>query len=287
MNSKTEETLLVDSSHLHPVFTRPGFISYIGLIWSRRHFILLDAKSRAFNTGNGTFLGKFWILLNPAFQVAVYALVFGVILKTTRGIDNFVGFLTIGVIYFGFFSKGLNGGVNLIQKSRSFLSTFSFPAASLVFSLNLRQFIDNLAPATVAVIFALLLQPKDPPNFSIFGLIPLYILISVFNIGLTFIVARATAFIPDLKSILNVFTRGLFFISGVFYSVERFSSNTQVEKIVEYNPIYTFLQCVRQIVLDGQLPSLATWTYLSVWTIGLSTIGILYFWQAENRYVAS
>ena len=47
-----------------------------------------------------TFLGQFWHIVNPALMVGVYFLIFGVLLDARRGVDNYLGFLVIGVVLF-------------------------------------------------------------------------------------------------------------------------------------------------------------------------------------------
>lgn len=56
-----------------------------------------------------TVLGNVWYLLKPVLQVGVYFLVFGLLLKTSRGIDNLICFLAIGVFSYGYMQKSITG----------------------------------------------------------------------------------------------------------------------------------------------------------------------------------
>lgn len=272
-----------DLTRTHP---RPPLLAYIKALWQRRFFIWEDSKSKSFNDGRDTFLGSIWIFLNPLLQVAIYGLVFGLILKTSRGMDNFLGFLILGVIFFGFVSKGLNSGSALIQGERSMITSFHFPKAALVVSSVTKQFLDNLVPAIMAVTLALLSQPHKTPSWTVILVVPLFLLIHVFIVGAEFMIARATAFIPDLKGLVNLLVRGLFFISGVFFTIDRFDTAPSVRAFVEVNPIYQFLSAVRSCVLDGQAPPLSMWIYLSTWSFLLLVIGFVYFWKAEAKYAS-
>lgn len=272
-----------DLTHTHP---RPPLHHYLKALWQRRFFIWEDSKSKSFNDGRDTFLGGVWIFLNPLLQVAIYALVFGLILKTSRGMDNFLGFLVIGVIFFGFFSKGINGGSALIQSQRSMITSFHFPKAALVVSSVTKQFLDNLVPALMAVILALAFQPNVPPSWTVLLVVPLYLLTHVFIAGFEFFIARATAFVPDLKGLVNLLVRGLFFISGVFFTIDRFDTAPSLRAFVELNPIYQFLSAVRSCVIDGQAPPIEVWLYLSLWSLLTFVVGFVYFWKAEARYAS-
>ncbi|OFN17701.1 hypothetical protein HMPREF2604_08280 [Corynebacterium sp. HMSC055A01] len=246
----------------------------------------MDARARSFADGRGTFLGVIWVVLNPAIQVALYALVFGVFLKTSRGMDNYVGFLVIGVVYFGFITTGLNAGALLVQRNRGLISSFNFPKAAVAISATLRGAFDGSVSAVLAVVFALLFQIDQMPSWTILLVIPIYLLMQIFIAGTIFVIARATAFVPDLRSLISVVTRILFFTSGVFWPVQRFVHHPTILAILNWNPVHQFLTMIRLCVLDGVVPSLTQWLYLASWSFGLLAFGLWIFWRAEHKYAS-
>lgn len=278
--------VIVDGSGLHGLEARPKFLTYLGQLWQRRHFVRAEAKTKSFSDGRDMLLGNLWVILNPLLQVAIYALIFGVVLQISRGMDNFIGFLVIGVIYFGFVATALTSSSNLIRGSRGLISSFSFPKASLIFSSILRQALDNVVPAIVALIVALLFQPTVIINWT-FLLLPLhFLLLHVFAAGSSLIIARAVAFIPDLKGIVSLVSRGLFFMSGVFFPISRFDGHPVLMAIMEGNPVYQFLSIARAIILEGSPGATHMWIQLIFWSFGLFAFGLVYFWHAEARYAS-
>lgn len=279
-----DSLILVEDDGLQKLNARPPLMIYMRELWGRRFFITAQARAKALKGGQGMFLGKLWLLLNPLFSIAVFAVVFGLVLKVSRGMDNFIGFLAIGVIFFGFLSGGITGGSGLIQNSKSLMRAFAFPKASLVFSAMIRQFWDNLLPAVIAIIGALLFQLDKPISWTVLLVVPLYLLIHLFGLGASFFTARLTSRIPDLKKVIALIMRGLFFLSGVFFPVDRFADIPVLREFMLANPLYQFLHAVRMCVLDGAVPELGVWLYLSAWSFGLVFIGFIFFWQAEARY---
>lgn len=275
----------IPDANLHSLNLRPPLHTYISQLWDRRFFIKRYSRASAFSTGRNTFLGKVWILLDPLFQVAMYALIFGFVLRTNRGIDNFIGFLVLGVIFFRVATQGITGGSGLMQANRALITSFHFPRASVAFSTTLKSFYDNLAPCILAVVVALLFQLDKPPSWTIVFVVPAYVLLHIFAAGATLISARLTAFIPDMKQIISVAVRGLFFVSGIFFSIERFDHHQGLQTIMQINPIYQFLRAIRLSVLDGQVPSITHWFYLTAWALGIFVVGLMFFWRAEARYV--
>lgn len=285
-NMLTPAEILVNGSGLHELQSRPPLKQYVREIWRIRAFTFLNARTRANTQGRDTFLGKAWIVLDPLIQTAFYGFVFGVILNVSRGMDNFPGFLALGIVFFRLSTRGIKSGINLIRNSRPLISSFHFPRATVVLGEALKNALDGVIPAAVAIVLALLWQLDKPVSWTILLVVPIYVLVHFFGMGCCFIVARSTAFIPDLRAIYNLISRALFFLSGVFYSIDRFVNNPDLELFMKLNPVYQFLNATRLVVLDGQVPSLFTFCYLTVWSLGLSFVGFLYFWEAEGRYAS-
>lgn len=277
-------TVFVDRSALEVLNGRQGLADYVKGLWKTRHFLTVQARTSAFTGGQGTFLGKTWLVLDPIFQVAIYALVFGLILNTHRGIDNFLGFLTLGVVFFRFLTAGLTNGSGLIQRNRNIISSFDFPRAAIPLGTGLRSLYSNSIPATVAVVMAIAFQKAEGLTWAVLGVVPLYVLIHIWATGATFVTSRITAFVPDAKNLIRVGVQGLFFLSGLFYSVERFEGHLVLSTIMKINPLYQFLNAVRACVLDGEFPTMGQWIYLAGWSVGLFICGFIYFWRSDGAY---
>lgn len=275
---------LISDTSIKRIESRPSLWSYTRALWAKRFFIRADAAGKSMAKGRDTFLGRAWVVLDPLVQVLLYAFIFGVVLGVDRGIENFVGFLTIGVIFFRLCTRGFATGVNLIQKSKAMISSFQFPRAAMPLGVSLKESIDSIAPGLVAIVVALALQADKPVSWTIVLVLPVLLLIGFFGLGICFIVARLTAFIPDLKTPISLISRGLFFLSGVFFSLDRFDAHPTLSAIMKANPVYQFLTAVRTCVLDGEIPELGVWLYLALWSFGMAAFGYIFFWEAESRY---
>lgn len=276
--------ILIDDSELRSISKRPTLRKYLADIWATRHFIYEDAIARNSVKNESLYLGRIWNVLEPLLNAAMYGIIFGVLLKTSRGIDNFIGYIVLGIMFFGFLADGLTKGTSVIRSSKNLVSAFQFPFGSLVIAQGIRSFFANITPALVGVIFALSFQLERGVGWTIILIIPLYFLIHVFSTGLMFFVARATAFIPDLRALITFIRRAWFYSSGVFFSFERFTSNPTVLRLVEFNPAYQFLEAVRGAVLYFEPPSLKVWGYLVATTLLTFFLGLIYFWRAEHHY---
>ncbi|MEY8579116.1 ABC transporter permease [Corynebacteriaceae bacterium 6-324] len=284
-SGKDSPTVVVDNSRIRPKSARLPIHRYVAQIWHLRHFIVLHARYKAVADNDEMFLGKLWTVLEPIFRIAMYGIMFGLILNTSRGIENFIGFLTIGITYFGFISRGPNSGAGLVQRTQNLIGTFNFPRATVVVGESVRGFFMALIPALLATIGALLFQLDKPLSWTILWAIPLLVLIQIFAAGLMFISARITAFLPDARRMMQFIMRAWFYISGVFFSVERYANVPEIQAVMVANPAYQFLNALRDSIMYATTPDLQTWLYLGAWSFGTLLIGFIYFWQAESRYV--
>ena len=276
---------IVSPEGLQPLSTRPSLGKYISQLWARRFFIVADARAKALRTTRDYRLWQLWLVLNPLFDVALYGFLFGMLLKTSRGVDNFIGFLFIGIIFMSMMTGLMNSGIGLMQSSCSMIRAFQFPRSSIPFSTTFRSLIDNALPAIVAFVAAFLFQWGTWPSWTLILVVPLFLLIHVFGCGLMMITARLTAQVPEAKTLLGLVSRGMFFLSGVMFSIDRFAGHPTVHKILSANPCHIFLTAVRDASIYRTAPSLATWGELLAWSFGTLIVGFVFFWRAEDKYV--
>ena len=66
-------------------------------LWDRRSFIFFDARARVQSGHDNNHLGIAWLVLTPVLTGLSFYLIFGLLLGTSKGIENFIGYLIIGV----------------------------------------------------------------------------------------------------------------------------------------------------------------------------------------------
>ncbi|MFP3701657.1 hypothetical protein SB758_39905, partial [Burkholderia sp. SIMBA_013] len=59
-------------------------------LWDFREFIAYDARARVQSGTRRDRLGSAWLLLNPVFNGLTYYVIFGLLLQTSGGIENYV-----------------------------------------------------------------------------------------------------------------------------------------------------------------------------------------------------
>ena len=285
---RSQRLVPVDCGGLHPVVHRPPLGDYLRQLWQRRHFVWADARARTLSESRRFLLGQVWLVLRPVLDAGVYLVVFGLIMHASRGIENFLGYLIIGVFLFRFTSGAVNAGSKSIIGGRALVRSFSFPRIALPVADVTRQVL-RFVPTLCTMLVLILLIPPGAQLSWRWLLLPLVLGLQVVLVtGLVLLTARLVVKVPDLGQVISLFSRIWFYGSGVMFSFEnRFGDNATVMAVVELNPMYQVLDIARDCLLYAQTPSLASWAILAGWAAVSLVGGLVFFWRGEESYGAA
>jgi teichoic acid transport system permease protein len=116
-------------------------------------------------------------------------------------------------------------------------------------------------------------------------MIPILLLAIMFSLGLAMIAARLTVQVRDLTKLIPFVTRILFYISGIFFSIEKvIAPFPALAPFVYLNPIYDFIELSRGALVVGHEMTGALWLACSIWATVTFLVGVIFFWLAEERY---
>lgn len=261
---------------------RSGLGRYLSDVWNRRSYITQVPRHELAAEETNTVLGSGWHLLNPILLVCIYYLIFGVLLDISRGEDNYITFLAIGVFVFQYSQKSITSGGYSVVKNIGLIRSIRFPRAVLPLSATAKQLWLHL-PAVV-IFLSVAILTGEPVRLS-WALIPLLMVWqTLLTAGLTLIAARAVHTSPDLANLLPFAFRILFYGSGVLFSLERRASGTALY-LFQFNPFYDIVELHRAAIFGKSVASevvvsMACWTLVSV------SFGLWWFHRDEAFYGA-
>jgi teichoic acid transport system permease protein len=309
---------------LKPSAARPPLLEYIRRLWQRRFFITGFATAQNIAMYTEARLGQVWQILTPLLNVAVYFLIFGLILDTKRGVQNFLAFLVIGVFVFNFTQRSFITSSRVMFDSLPLIRALYFPRASLPLGYVLIE-LQQLAVAFV-VLFAVVLASGEPLTWYWLLLIPVLIMQALFNAGASFILARFGSGFDDVSQLLPFIVRTWFYASGVMFSIQTFRNlaynHPRVAEILSYNPAAIYITLVRDALMRSQRLSMPgakpyskalcnlyynppaktqpnplnaaychaivstpdLWLFGALWAVVILGVGFVFFWRAEVRY---
>lgn len=266
---------------------RPGLLEYTRQLWGRRHFINEFAKARTAAQYTQARLGQLWQVMTPLLNAAVYYLIFGLLIGTSKGIDNFIAFLVTGVFIFTFTQSSVMSGVRAIAGNLGLIRALHFPRASMPIALTLMQLQQLLM--SMFVLLSIVLMTGETPDLSWLLAIPALLTQWVFNTGLALIVARLGSKMTDLAQLMPFMLRTWMYVSGVMYSIDKLTATAPhfVRILLDINPAAVYIDLMRFALIDSvtgsQMPP-HVWASAVGWAVLVGVGGYIYFWKAEEQY---
>ena len=301
---------------------RPSLWEYIVMLWERRHFIVGYATARNVSMYTDAKLGQIWQVLTPLLNSMVYYLIFGILFAAAKGVQHYPAFLITGVFVFAFSERSIVTGSNVMRANLQLIRALYFPRASLPLAYVLVELQQMLVG--MGVLIVIMLGFREWPSWYWFLVIPAILLQTLFNTGAALLVARMGGALADVSELIPFFLRISRYFCGVMYLVITLPIQhlpSIVGKILELNPFAVYIQLVRVGFMSsyrtnsaGNKPYNARlcqvfmkdpggpghyayqaychplvtnndlWIAAAGWGIGFFVIGLVFFWQAENKY---
>jgi teichoic acid transport system permease protein len=272
-----------------PLGSTPSLRRYLKQIWERREFAVATATGELRAQHMDTTLGNVWHLLNPVLLISVYYLVFVVILDFTRGIDNFIAFLAIGVVSYQWAQRSITAGAKSITGNEGLIRSLQFPRALLPVGVIIKETL-AFFPGVVMMVLVVL-ATGEGVTVSWLLAIPVFFLQIVFNLGAALLLARWADKFRDTVNILPFFFRLVFYGSGVIYAVDNrlegvFEDYPWVAQAFVVNPFYSQLSLWREALMVSQPIQFVDWMWVSVvvWALVMLVVGLLVFRAGEKEY---
>src|SRR6516225_1402545 len=237
---------------LRPSSARPGLLAYIGLVWQRRHFIAAYATARNVSMYTEARLGQLWQVLTPLLNSVVYYLVFGVLFKANRGIENYTAYLVTGVFIFAFTERSIVTGSTVMRANIALIRALHFPRACLPLAYVLVEFQQLMI--SLVVLFTIVLSTGEPLTWYWLFLVPTLVLQATFNMGAALIMARLGAGAQDFSQLIPFLTRIWRYFCGVMYSIASLPASLPewAKNVLQLNPAAVYISLTRYSIMASQ-----------------------------------
>ena len=212
-----------------------------------RELVAKDLKVRYLRPA----LGFSWAFLSPLFIVAIFYLVFSVILRVETKEAPFILYLMSGVFTWRFFQDSLMSSVSSLIDNKNLIRECNFAHYLIPVSIVLANAI-NFLPSLAILIIAALIILKGLPLFVI--LLPVIFAIHVgLAIGISIISSVIYVRWRDVKYLLEAALLILFYLTPSFYSVYLVKDSFSVPwfRLYIYNPFVGILGLYRLATLKG------------------------------------
>ncbi|WP_441248830.1 ABC transporter permease [Kitasatospora sp. McL0602] len=264
---------------------RPGLVPYVRQLWQRRHFIVAFATARLVAQYTTAKLGQVWQVLTPLLNCAVFYLVFGVMMKSRNGVEDYIAWLCIGVFVFQFTQSAVMAGTRSISDNLGLIRALHFPRAAMPIAFTVIQLQQLLISMVVLVGIVLFFTP---PVMSWLLVIPALVLQCIFNTGVALVMARVGAKTSDMAQLMPFLLRTWMYMSGVMYSIDSAIKHFPpiAKAILAVNPASVYMDLIRVSFLPDNHYHTPhhVWLIAVGWAVAAGVLGFLFFWKAEEEY---
>lgn len=231
-----------------------------------------------------TRLGFFWAIAEPVLQVCIFGFIYQVVgRKTDLSNIPFALFLSVSIVPYQFiFKKMLIQISAAVHANKQLLSYQPVHPIDPVIARCLIELALCLISFVVILSFMAWLGYEVMPD-NLFALIAAFFLLTVFSIGLGLIACVAKSYYEEANKIVDVLTRPLLFISGVFFAGTTVPQ--QFWYLCSWNPIFNALDLSRDAFFAGYTTPFATWSYLALCAVISFSLGLVVFYVNRLRFL--
>lgn len=218
-------------------------------IWLRRDLIFQLALKDLRIRYHGSVFGFTWMALSPFAAVAIFYLVFAVILKVRIDEVPFVLYLMSAVFPWAFFQDAVSASVTSLVDNRNLIREASFPHYFIPISIVLSKAVIFL-PSLLIVLVASFLILKGLPVFVLFLPAVLILHISII-LGLALILSIIYVKFRDIKYIVDSLMLLIIYLTPAFYSLGliKASFSAGFLKLYISNPFVGMVNMYRVVIL--------------------------------------
>lgn len=225
-------------------------------------------------------LGYAWALIEPVSSIAVLLLVFSSLHAPGYPGISFALFLTVGVVVNSLFVEITNRSIKAMEANSAL---FNYRPIRPIDTVLARTLLELVLHLTILALLALGLAASGE-RVAIHDLpllLMVFILLAIFSCGIGILFMLVTDAYSDADKVLPLVTRPLFFISGVFFSIQVVPR--EYWGFLLWNPIFHAIELVRMAVSPSYVVEQASLPYLMFCTLLALTASLVFYRRREVR----
>jgi len=248
-------------------------------LYKYRELLKTNIKKDITGKYKKSFLGILWSFISPLLQIAVYAFVFQVILKSE--IPNYTVYLCCGLIPWQYFSAVIMRGAACVIDNGNIIKKVYFPREILPISVVTSEGVNFLISTIIILGFAIF--GGIGLSINILWYFVVLIIQYIVSIGFAFIVSSFTVYFRDLLHLLSIIIQLLFYATPIVYATS--AVPVELQWIVKINPMSYLIDAYRNIFYNKMPPEITELLICLGMGLALCVIGYFTFRKLEKRFV--
>ena len=258
-------------------------------LWRHRALVGVLVAREVKARYRGSVLGFFWSLLNPLLMLAVYALVFQLLLPNrSPSTSPYALFLFCGLLPWNWLSSSITDGASSLLTHGALLRKILFPAEVLPTVAVLAQGVHFLL--ALPVLLAALLAgafgvfgERVPIGWSLVQVPLLMLLQAILLLGIGLFLAALTVHFRDVKDLLQTILSVLFFATPVLYTLKDLPKG-RVTGLLALNPLAPLFSGWHDALFYGRFSPPETWAAAAAISAVSFVIGWVFFDRLRDSF---
>lgn len=201
----------------------------------------------------GSLGGILWLFITPIVTILIYAFVFSVVFRAGMppeyGNTPFVVFMMMGYLPWYAFGDAMGRASTLLLEKAPLITKVLFP-------VQIIPAVGTLVPYMVhgiaLCLFLVYLALQGYLSLAWLALPLVFFLQFLFTMGLVAMLSSLCVFLRDLQQIVSLMLTAWFFLTPIVYPVSLIPEAYQ--PLLLFNPMHSFVQMYRELVLLGHFP---------------------------------
>lgn len=241
------------------------------------------AKSELKGEIANSHLGWLWWFLDPLLFMLVYTFIAAIIFRKSE--PYFPVYVFIGLQSWNFFSKTVKGSVKIVRTNKGIISKVYLPKVILVIT---KMMVNGFKMFVSFLIVAIMMAAYQVPvDWHLLFVIPLFLSLFLLTFGVSTILLHFGVYVEDLANVVAVVLQLCFYMTGIFYSIEKRVPEPYNMILLRGNPVAYLVYEIRNCLLYEITPNMGIYALWFVVSILLCIFGINLVYKSENNYVKS
>lgn len=225
-------------------------------------------------------LGYAWALIEPASTVLVMLVVFSALGSHGMPGISLSAFLISGVVVNSIFVEITNRSIKAMEANSALFNYRPIKPVDTVIARTILELLIHIA----VYVFLVGIVVYFGEHFTLDNLpllLAVFLLMAIFSFGVGVLYMLITDLYGEADKVLPLISRPLFFISGVFFSIQVVPSDYHL--LLVWNPIFHGIELAREAIApDYRVPE-ASLGYLAFCSLFSVTLSLVFYRRRENK----
>ncbi|HET8942177.1 MAG TPA: ABC transporter permease [Rudaea sp.] len=226
-----------------------------------------------------SYLGLLWWIIEPAMSMAIYYLVFAIVLRTSQ--PDYVAFLLVGLTFWQWYKSSVTHGGYAIWQQLPLIRQVKLPSQVFPTVQILADTVKFLF--ILALLLVILWSAGYPLNITYLALPAVLLVELIFASACAYLLAAVMPFVPDLRFVIEQILTLMMFVSGVVFSLDGVPPS--MRRWFELNPIVDLVDSGREILMYARWPNWAALGRVALISLALYAFATFLITRLTPRYV--